>query len=49
MAGTGVFVGRAAELSRLESALADRARLVLVFPAIPGSADGWRLGALPAL
>ncbi len=30
MAGTGVFVGRAGELSRLESALADRARLVLV-------------------
>ena len=30
MAGTGVFVGRARELSRLDSALGDRARLVLV-------------------
>src|SRR5262245_56298503 len=30
MAGTGVFVGREGELSRLESVLAERARLVLV-------------------
>jgi DNA-binding CsgD family transcriptional regulator len=30
MAGTGVFVGREGELSRLQSALAERARLVLV-------------------
>jgi predicted ATPase len=30
MAGTGVFVGREGELSRLRSALAERARLVLV-------------------
>jgi DNA-binding CsgD family transcriptional regulator len=30
MAGMGVFVGREGELSRLESALAERARLVLV-------------------
>jgi hypothetical protein len=30
MAGTGVFVGREGELSRLHSALAERARLVLV-------------------
>jgi DNA-binding CsgD family transcriptional regulator len=30
MAGTGVFVGREGELSRLESALSERARLVLV-------------------
>jgi DNA-binding CsgD family transcriptional regulator/tetratricopeptide (TPR) repeat protein len=30
MAGTGAFVGREGELSRLESALGDRARLVLV-------------------
>jgi DNA-binding CsgD family transcriptional regulator/tetratricopeptide (TPR) repeat protein len=30
MAGTGAFVGREGELSRLESALAERARLVLV-------------------
>jgi AAA ATPase domain len=30
MAGTGVFVGRAGELSRLRSALGERARLVLV-------------------
>ena len=30
MAGTGAFVGREGELSRLQSALAERARLVLV-------------------
>jgi AAA ATPase domain len=30
MAGTGVFVGREGELSRLQSALSERARLVLV-------------------
>jgi predicted ATPase len=30
MAGRGVFVGREGELSRLGSALAERARLVLV-------------------
>jgi hypothetical protein len=49
MAGTGVFVGRAGELSRLESALADRPAWYWWWGMPVSAKPGWYVRVWPGL